>query len=107
LQGSCREYDYVARMGGDEFVIVAPGLGASAARARGICLSELASAAGREVSEQATLSLSVGCAMFPEDGSDSEQLLAEADRRMYRDKQQKRGDEGWLANHPQKKRPVT
>jgi diguanylate cyclase (GGDEF)-like protein len=106
LQGSCREYDYVARMGGDEFVIVAPGLGASAARARGICLSELASAAGREVSEEATLSLSVGCAMFPEDGSDSEQLLAEADRRMYRDKQQKRGDGEWLANHPQKKRPV-
>jgi diguanylate cyclase (GGDEF)-like protein/putative nucleotidyltransferase with HDIG domain len=107
LQGSCREYDYVARMGGDEFVIVAPGLGTSAARARGICLSELASAAGREVSDEATLSLSVGCAMFPEDGSDSEQLLAEADRRMYRDKQQKRGDGEWLANDPQKKRPVT
>ena len=107
LQGSCREYDYVARMGGDEFVIVAPGLGASAARARGICLNELASAAGREVSVEATLSLSVGCAMFPDDGSDSEQLLAEADLRMYRDKQQKRGDREWLANHPQKKRPVS
>jgi predicted signal transduction protein with EAL and GGDEF domain len=45
--------------------------------------------------------------MFPEDGSDSEQLLAEADRRMYRDKQQKRGDSEWLAKNPQKKRPVT
>ncbi|HZI57912.1 MAG TPA: HD domain-containing phosphohydrolase [Verrucomicrobiae bacterium] len=88
LQGSCREYDYVARMGGDEFVIVAPGLSASAAEARGICLSELAGSAGREVCGVEWLSLSVGCAIYPEDGVDAEKLLAEADRRMYIQKQE-------------------
>lgn len=88
LQGSCREYDYVARMGGDEFVIVAPGLSASAAEARGICLSELAGNAGREVCAVEWLSLSVGCAIYPEDGVDAEKLLAEADRRMYMQKQE-------------------
>jgi diguanylate cyclase (GGDEF)-like protein/putative nucleotidyltransferase with HDIG domain len=88
LQGSCREYDYVARMGGDEFVIVAPGLSASAAEARGICLSELAGNAGREVCGVEWLSLSVGCAIYPEDGVDAEKLLAEADRRMYAQKQE-------------------
>ena len=31
LKDSCREYDYVARMGGDEFVVIAPGLPADAA----------------------------------------------------------------------------
>ena len=88
LQGSCREYDYVARMGGDEFVIVAPGLSATAAEARGICLSELAGAAGREICGVEWLSLSVGCAIYPEDGVDAEKLLAEADRRMYIQKQE-------------------
>jgi diguanylate cyclase (GGDEF)-like protein/putative nucleotidyltransferase with HDIG domain len=88
LQGSCREYDYVARMGGDEFVVVAPGLSASAAEARGICLSELAGNAGREICGVEWLSLSVGCAIYPEDGVDAEKLLAEADRRMYIQKQE-------------------
>ena len=87
LQGSCREYDYVARMGGDEFVVVAPGLSLQAAAARGLCLSEMATAAGREVCGEDLLSLSVGCAVFPTDGSDAEKLLAEADRRMYGEKQ--------------------
>jgi len=88
LQGSCREYDYTARMGGDEFVIVAPGLSSAAAEARGICLSELAGNAGREICGVEWLSLSVGCAIYPEDGVDAEKLLAEADRRMYIQKQE-------------------
>jgi diguanylate cyclase (GGDEF)-like protein/putative nucleotidyltransferase with HDIG domain len=88
LQGSCREYDYVARMGGDEFVLVAPGLSSNTAQIRGICLNELAKMAGREICGEDLLSLSVGCAFYPEDGPDAEKLLAEADRRMYIQKQQ-------------------
>ncbi len=90
LQGSCREYDYIARMGGDEFVIVAPGLNAAAAEVRGICLSELARVSGREICGEDWLSLSVGCAIYPEDGVDAEKLLSEADRRMYLQKQEHR-----------------
>ncbi|MGH9570235.1 MAG: diguanylate cyclase domain-containing protein, partial [Candidatus Angelobacter sp.] len=86
LQGSCREYDYVARMGGDEFVIVAPGLGRAGAEARGVCLSELARTAGFEVCGVDWLFLSVGCAISSEDGNEAEKLLAEADRRMYSQK---------------------
>jgi diguanylate cyclase (GGDEF)-like protein len=87
LQESCREYDYVARMGGDEFVIVAPGLTEAAARVRAGCMNELARTAGREVCSESLLSLSVGYAICPEDGGDAEKLLAEADRRMYLQKQ--------------------
>jgi len=88
LKESCREYDYVARMGGDEFVIIAPGLPADAAVKKAYQLRELAKQAGIEVCAEEILSLSVGQALFPEDGKDAEELLAEADRRMYLEKQQ-------------------
>ncbi len=87
LKESCREYDYVARMGGDEFVVVAPGLPAESAGKRAAQLQALARQAGAEVCGEEILSLSVGRAVFPEDGKDAEQLLAEADRRMYLEKQ--------------------
>ena len=79
----CREYDYVARMGGDEFVIVAPGMTAKAAEEKGAHLLSLAREAGRQVCGHDFLSLSIGCAFYPEAGSDADQLLTEADRRMY------------------------
>jgi len=88
LKNVCREYDYVARMGGDEFVLVMPGLSADAALVRTQQLMELAKSAGQEVCGEALLSLSVGQSSFPADGLDAEQLLAEADRRMYVLKQQ-------------------
>ena len=87
LKDSCREYDYVARMGGDEFVVIAPGLAADAAGKKAEQLRALARHAGSEVCGEEILSLSVGRAMYPEDGKDAEQLLAEADRRMYLEKQ--------------------
>lgn len=87
LRDSCREYDYVARMGGDEFVIIAPGLQADAAAKKVAQLRPLASQAGFEVCGEEILSLSVGIAISPDDGDDAEQLLTHADRRMYVEKQ--------------------
>lgn len=87
LKDSCREYDYVARMGGDEFVVIAPGLTADAASKKAEQMRALARQAGSEVCGEDILSLSVGRALYPEDGKDAEQLLAEADRRMYLEKQ--------------------
>ena len=87
LKDSCREYDYVARMGGDEFVVIAPGLAADAAKKKAEQMQALAKQAGSEVCGEDILSLSVGLALYPEDGKDAEQLLAEADRRMYLEKQ--------------------
>jgi diguanylate cyclase (GGDEF)-like protein/putative nucleotidyltransferase with HDIG domain len=87
LKDSCREYDYVARMGGDEFVVIAPGLAAEAAGKKAEQMRALARQAGSEVCSEDILSLSVGRAMYPEDGNDAEQLLSKADRRMYLEKE--------------------
>src|SRR5579863_7970304 len=87
LKDSCREYDYVARMGGDEFVVIAPGLEAAAAAKKIEQIRPLAKQAGFDVCGEDILSLSVGVAVSPGDGEDAEQLLTEADRRMYLEKQ--------------------
>jgi diguanylate cyclase (GGDEF)-like protein/putative nucleotidyltransferase with HDIG domain len=83
----CREYDFAARMGGDEFVIVAPNMTREAFNLRALQFDELARTAGHDVCGIDLLSLSVGAAFFPRDGHEVEQLLAEADRAMYAAKQ--------------------
>jgi diguanylate cyclase (GGDEF)-like protein/putative nucleotidyltransferase with HDIG domain len=90
LRIACREYDYVARMGGDEFVMILPGMHASAVKRKSVDLGSMVMAAGRECTGEEILSLSVGEAFFPSDGADTEDLLAEADKRMYQMKQSHR-----------------
>ena len=79
----CRHYDYAARMGGDEFVIVAPNMTEAAFEERVVLLNALARKAGIDACGADFLSLSSGTAFYPKDGTSVEQLLTEADRRMY------------------------
>lgn len=83
LREICRGYDYVARMSGDEFVLVAPGLSLEASGEKARRLNLLAVEAGRKIAGRELIGLSVGTAFCPQDSSDVEPLLAEADRRMY------------------------
>jgi len=86
LRESCREYDYVARMGGDEFVLVLPASDGECMKRRIGELRDIGARAGCSVCGLESMSMSIGEAFFPADGTDAEQLLAEADRRMYRAK---------------------
>ncbi|HVO81508.1 MAG TPA: HD domain-containing phosphohydrolase [Terriglobales bacterium] len=83
VKRSCRERDYLARMGGDEFAVVVPGLRESAAAEIAERLRAILAQAARAVCGEATVSLSVGYAFYSADGDSAETLLAAADRRMY------------------------
>src|SRR6202163_281286 len=91
LKETSREYDYVARMGGDEFVVIAPGLTAEATARKAEQMRDLAKQAGKDICNEDILSLSVGKAVYPEDGMDAEKILSEADKRMYLQKQSHAG----------------
>ena len=106
LQAVCRDYDYVARMGGDEFVVILPGLRVEDTNSQVARFKQVAIDAGVEVCGSEVLAMSVGIANYPEDGTGVETLLAEADRRMYKEKQeskrQKQAPAGieWRGNWP-------
>jgi diguanylate cyclase (GGDEF)-like protein len=79
---SVRLVDTVGRIGGDEFVLVAPGsAGAMVARRVQEGIAALPVVAGRSVS------VSVGIARFPADGGDTETLIAAATEALSRAKE--------------------
>jgi diguanylate cyclase (GGDEF)-like protein len=90
LRQSCRPYDYVARLGGDEFVVVLPDTGREAVALKVAEFRQNCALAGRQLLSESNLSLSAGCAVFPDDGVTAEALLAEADSRMYEDKRRRK-----------------
>ena len=91
LVGAIRSGDIVARMGGDEFVVLAlgaPDLPALAALAERIigAVEEPVHMGGMEH----FVTTSIGIASFPSDGSDAETLVKHADVAMYRAKERGR-----------------
>jgi diguanylate cyclase (GGDEF)-like protein len=84
LRAHCRELDTPARYGGDEFAVVLPGTTAKAAQQVAARICERV----RNDEEIPLISVSVGIAVFPEDGETIETLLSQADRSLYDMKRQ-------------------
>jgi diguanylate cyclase (GGDEF)-like protein/PAS domain S-box-containing protein len=80
---SCRSIDTAARYGGDEFAIILPETSAKEAGAVGRRICERLSSDP----EKPLLTVSVGIAIYPEDGTTMETLFQAADRALYKMKQ--------------------
>jgi diguanylate cyclase (GGDEF)-like protein len=101
LAGQIRGGDTVARIGGDEFVVVLPGISNSkraeeVARRIVDAMREPFQAGG----EALEVHVSIGIAVYPEHGDEAELLLRRADAAMYQAKE-RRGSNYELCAHPE------
>jgi diguanylate cyclase (GGDEF)-like protein len=92
LKQACRKDDCVARMGGDEFVLLLADAGPHAVGERVRDLDRMVEQTGLRVCGADFLRLSAGAAFYPEDGRDAEELLSKADARMYEMKRRHQGE---------------
>jgi diguanylate cyclase (GGDEF)-like protein len=92
LRASLRVYDVCARFAGDEFVLVLGDCDTAQAERRRVDLQRAISSLCVEPlpGSIVSLSVSVGAATFPDDADTVDGVISVADRRMYRDKAQRK-----------------
>lgn len=87
LEQRVRETDTVARLGGDEFVVLIDSTDDPAAV--GNIVRDILAALAQPIAHQGANLLtgaSIGVSLYPRDGDDAEELIAAADKAMYRAK---------------------
>ncbi|HSP63469.1 MAG TPA: diguanylate cyclase [Pyrinomonadaceae bacterium] len=97
-----REYDFLARYAGDEFVAIVPGLEGPQVDELRERIEAVVSAFALHVSAEtrARVGISVGAAIFGVDGETLDHLLIAADQAMYRAKSAHKTRPARLATHP-------
>jgi diguanylate cyclase (GGDEF)-like protein len=90
LRSVLREEDTVTRLGGDEFILLLPGVDTRGAAYVAQKLLDTIADSYRIEHYDLNLTASIGIALYPEDGVDLEILSKSADTAMYRTKQEGR-----------------
>ena len=103
LQQNIRDVDIIARFGGEEFVILLPEADQNEARSVSERLRH--NLENLELDDCPSLTLSLGIAAFPKDGTDIEELIIKADAAMYAAKQSGRNRVEMYASGMEKRRP--
>ncbi len=96
LRTSLRPYDFLGRVGGDEFLAIMPGIAGDQVGKRIIALKQAVARNQIAVGPNRRIgtTVSVGAAVYPSDASEGEELVYLSDRRMYRDKKRTKTDSG-------------
>ena len=107
VRGLLRETDTVARMGGDEFIVILARSGGRAVVARVARKIIKAIAAPFKLTErgdEVTINGSIGIALYPDNGEEIDTLVKKADAAMYQAK--RTGGAFYFAGHEEPGKPV-
>lgn len=89
LRNTFRESDMIGRLSGDEFAVVAPGFKLEYVETIRRRLADINETLSKEAGLPFTLSISIGVVMFNSENTSLVDLLSQADKQLYVEKEQK------------------
>ena len=95
ISNCCRKTDIIGRFGGDEFILLLPGIGNTIAAQKKA--GEIVETVRRQFitpddrdDELIKITVSIGVALYPQDGSNCDELLKSADNALYKVKEREK-----------------